>query len=495
MMDAMRFMQSLNAALPAALVSLSLCTASAAAPPTELFERYGDGGRHFDEIEIANMLVYFHQRTLGSATVEKDYIVYQVGKDTGELSARKSHWRNDLADLTFGALLSREQAEVLVEGEIQFSRLYIISPESNVFPLDPTPANPCWAVRSVGEYGECAVTIVDALCGTVLGEGVPPPYTAFSLTGPQYNSPCSGVWDDWAESAQWWFMEMGYPTEEVEWPTEAKVKSHIQSDETAMFYELAHGTSLRFASGCLQGDSYEYTYAYEIEMWMDGYEKMPFAFIGSCDGLCSTGYGTLAYAFCKGSYQDTAVVGYCGMSDPECDDCWTYSVDWQDALFHYMSIGCAVRDAYFLANADYPACANWGCMRFAGDPDFAVVPRVPRSICSADFDQDGDVDTADLLHLLGAWGTSDGDADGDGDTDTADLLVLLGAWGYCPGMPPCPWDFTGDGVVDDYDLIVLLEHWGDCPDPPAVCPWDLTGDGVVGPDDHSELTDHYGPCP
>jgi hypothetical protein len=56
----------------------------------------------------------------------------------------------------------------------------------------------------------------------------------------------------------------------------------------------------------------------------------------------------------------------------------------------------------------------------------------PTPECPADFDGDGNVDTADLLHLLGAWGTPDGDVDGDGDTDTADLLALLGAWGDCP---------------------------------------------------------------
>ena len=54
------------------------------------------------------------------------------------------------------------------------------------------------------------------------------------------------------------------------------------------------------------------------------------------------------------------------------------------------------------------------------------------STCPADFDGDGDVDTADLLYLLGAWGTPDGDVDGDGDTDTSDLLALLAAWGPCP---------------------------------------------------------------
>jgi subtilisin family serine protease len=52
--------------------------------------------------------------------------------------------------------------------------------------------------------------------------------------------------------------------------------------------------------------------------------------------------------------------------------------------------------------------------------------------CPADFDDDGDVDTEDLLFLLAHWGTSEGDVDGDADTDTADLLALLAAWGECP---------------------------------------------------------------
>ena len=51
--------------------------------------------------------------------------------------------------------------------------------------------------------------------------------------------------------------------------------------------------------------------------------------------------------------------------------------------------------------------------------------------CPGDFDGDNDVDTADLLHLLGAWGTPDGDVDDDGDTDTSDLLALLASWGEC----------------------------------------------------------------
>jgi len=118
----------------------------------------------------------------------------------------------------------------------------------------------------------------------------------------------------------------------------------------------------------------------------------------------------------------------------------------------------------------------------------------PPNPCPWDFDGDKDIDTSDLLFLLGSWGTPAGDVDGDGDTDTGDLLELLGHWGDCP-TPPCPWDFNGDGVVDDLDQAILMEHWGDCPDPPEECPWDLTGDGVVNYLDLSELLDHYGPCP
>jgi len=220
------------------MLSVLLCV-SAVAAPTDLFEEYGDGGRYFEEIEISHMLVYFHQRTIGEATVEKDYIVYQLDKDTGELLARKSHWRNDLPAILPSARISREQAEAMVEGEIQFSDLYIISPESDVFPLKPTPENPCWVVRSVSPHGEYVVTIIDAVSGVILGKGVPPPYTAFSMTGPQYEDPCHGAWNSWSQNAEWWFNTMGYATEEVEWPTKPKIQSHIQSTETAVFYELA----------------------------------------------------------------------------------------------------------------------------------------------------------------------------------------------------------------------------------------------------------------
>jgi hypothetical protein len=50
-----------------------------------------------------------------------------------------------------------------------------------------------------------------------------------------------------------------------------------------------------------------------------------------------------------------------------------------------------------------------------------------------------------------------GDADGDGDVDFADLLLVLSAWGPCPA--PCASDFDGDGAVGFADLLFVLSNW------------------------------------
>lgn len=52
------------------------------------------------------------------------------------------------------------------------------------------------------------------------------------------------------------------------------------------------------------------------------------------------------------------------------------------------------------------------------------------------------------------------DISGNGQVDTPDLLALLGQWGLDPGGPP---DFDGNGMVDVTDLLKLLGAWGPCP--------------------------------
>jgi hypothetical protein len=160
-------------------------------------------------------------------------------------------------------------------------------------------------------------------------------------------------------------------------PTLELIRSHVKSDETAMFYEIAHGGSTSFNFACVDG-VWQGLAAFKVGTWIGAYAKMPFAFIASCDGMCELGDDRFSYEFRKGSFENTVTIGYCGMSSAACSDCWGWSWQWQDALFDYMDQGWAVKDAFDQANADYPTCWSNACMRFAGDEDFAVVPVVMR---------------------------------------------------------------------------------------------------------------------
>ena len=336
----------------------------------ELLSRYETGDREFERLEIGDMIVYWHQRMIDGAIVEKDQIVYQFDSSSEELLARKVHWREDLPEhITINIIV--DEAEIIAGGEPLRSELYIISPESDIFELDPMPDNPCWVVRT-NKDDEMRIAIIDAVMGDFLGYGIPPPYSSFSLSGPWYEYPCEGTWVSWYQNAEYWFNAMGYPCEAEEWPTRGMIQNSIQNTTVGMFYELAHGGSYYFANGCIGGSYFEYTEASDIESWIAAYPEMRFTFIGSCEGMCYTGNNSFSFEFRKGLSSNTVTVGYCGMSESYCDNCWGYSVDWQDALFSYMYSGWTVKDAFDQAQADSPACAGQNnCMRFAGDEDFA----------------------------------------------------------------------------------------------------------------------------
>ena len=141
---------------------------------THLLKKYEANYKDYKEIEIGGKKVYYYQRMINGAIVEKDQIVYQFDKNTKEFLAKKVRWRDDLPERLPEIKVTKEQAESMVGGKVQFTKLYIISPESVVFPIKPTPQNPCWVVRSV-ENGNLVVTIIDAIDGKILGYGIPPP--------------------------------------------------------------------------------------------------------------------------------------------------------------------------------------------------------------------------------------------------------------------------------------------------------------------------------
>jgi len=338
------------------------------APSDELLGKYENSNREFIKSEIGNKIVYFHQRKISEAIVEKDFIVYQFDKDTKKLINKKAYWRKGLPEQVIPRV-TQEGAELMAEGDILSTKIYIISPESNVFPLTPIPKNPCWIVKSI-KNENIIISIIDAMEGTKLGYGIPPPYNGFSLSGPWQQNPCTGSWDRHFQSAKKWFNKMGYPTHAVIWPTRSEIKGSVQDPQILLFYELAHGSSYYFAGGC-NNDGYVYTTAKNIEKWIASYPKKIFVFLGSCEGMCYTGDDSLSYEFRKGSSINTVTVGYCEISSEACDNCWINAVDWQEQLFSYMCQGYTIKEAFDLALADYPMCLG-GCVRFAGDESFTI---------------------------------------------------------------------------------------------------------------------------
>jgi hypothetical protein len=135
-----------------------------------------------------------------------------------------------------------------------------------------------------------------------------------------------------------------------------------------------------------------------------------------------------AYVFRRTQGAWPEVVRLNGFGDSLALDADVALVGWPDdedskAFLYAGMIGADCNDNY---TAD-------GCDIFLGTSEDVNENGIPDECeCPADFNGDGQIDTSDLLYLLSAWGTPDGDVDGDGDTDTADLLALLAAWGACP---------------------------------------------------------------
>ena len=325
--------------------------------------------QHFEKYTADSKVVYFSQRKIDNAIVEKDQSVYVFDKANGNLKEKKTSYRSGLPQHLPADLITKEKAEDSVSGKSKFSTLYYASPDSDIFKINFDRTKPIWAVTSFDSKGIASLTIIDAVTGKKLGNGVPPPSAAYLMTGPiALTSPCELTWAEWSDNAASWFSRMGYATNAQVWPPKTQEMSEIQKPEAVLFFELAHGTSTYYWNACQQ-----ITKASEIHDWLNSYPAKQFAFIGSCDGLCSSDTpGTLSYEFRKGSYINTTAVGYCGMGSSACGDCWLASISWQDDLFNYMSRGYKVKNAFDQANIDYPTCGINNCMRFSGDPNYSL---------------------------------------------------------------------------------------------------------------------------
>ncbi|MBA7519893.1 hypothetical protein ES705_11981 [subsurface metagenome] len=141
----------------------------------ELLGKYEKSDLPFTKYLFDDTIVYWHQRMVDDAIVEKDYIRYEFDKNTEELIEKEFEWRSDIPE-HLPPIITKEEAESMVEGKIMYTNLWYISPKSHRFPITPTPKNPCWAVSIADDKGyNIDVIIIDAVEGKILGHGVPIP--------------------------------------------------------------------------------------------------------------------------------------------------------------------------------------------------------------------------------------------------------------------------------------------------------------------------------
>lgn len=324
----------------------------------------------FQKFEAMGKVVYFSQRMIGDAIVEKDQSVYVFEKANGKLKEKNISFKPGLQKDLPANLISKKQAEGLVDGNVKFSNLYYAADNSDIFKINFDRTRPIWAVTSTDSNNEDKITVIDAIDGKKLGNAIAPPSAAYSMTGPQYyGTSCSASWLAWSTNAANWFQKMGYPITSKEWPLRSEMMSIMQDSNVDVFYELAHGSSSVLINSCS-----ERIYASDISNWIANSNPKRFSFFGSCDGLCNTSSTSFSYAIRKGSTADAATVGYCGMSgNANCSSsCWPVSLSWQDKLFSYLGSGDSVKVAFEKANIDYPACGVNNCMRMDGDPNVTL---------------------------------------------------------------------------------------------------------------------------
>ena len=211
----------------------------------------------------------------------------------------------------------------------------------------------CWVV-----YTDNGRTLLyDAVTGNKIGEGIPAPFDkAISLSGFHEDS-WPDPWEGFRENGAYWYNKWGYNIWNVFAPSYNQHSVYIQNNACKYRYALAHGgsTSFQTAKGVQITDNH-------IGSWLANRDKMTFAFLGHCGGMCSTGSGTLSYAFRKGSMSDTVTIGYCNPTD----EGWPQALNWQDKLFQRMDDGDITwKGAFDYANACYPECISM--MVFVGD--------------------------------------------------------------------------------------------------------------------------------
>ena len=283
------------------------------------------------------------------------------GVEIGNYATRRIYYNGKLIETieTKRALPAQVRPRNIVPAPGADARLVLIDHKNPFWILDSTVKQDitCWVVHT----DEGRTLLYDAVTGKKVGEGIPMPTDkAISLSG--FNTDeWPDPWDGFRENAASWCNSWGFSTWNVFAPPYTQHSNYIKDTSCTFRFAVAHGGSTGFTSCKGQTITDD-----DIASWLANRDKMTFAFLGHCGGMCSTGPGTLSNAFRKGSMTDTVTVGICNPTE----EGWPQALPWQDKLFYMANTGVTWKSSFDYANACYPECISM--MVFAGDETLSL---------------------------------------------------------------------------------------------------------------------------
>jgi hypothetical protein len=148
----------------------------------EAWEKYGIADRlRSNEFQRhmcrgSDCIICYGHRMIDEVRVGSDELYYRFDFESGELLMERIHWREDLPEHLPEPLISQQEAEAMVEGEVRGSHLAIHSPDNMLFETDKSSIqDPCWFVSSTekGQIDIPRVTVINAMTGEVLARYCP----------------------------------------------------------------------------------------------------------------------------------------------------------------------------------------------------------------------------------------------------------------------------------------------------------------------------------
>jgi len=310
---------------------------------------------------ISGRHVKYWEHVINDIYIKNDFILLHMNIENDDILKYERSWTDtdiiisDSMDWVFELHNYSWKKKVFFADEEDCKYFYTFY-DSQVYP------KACWEFRFTDGQ-----TILYNFDGEQIGHGIPAPSNGFLLSG--YGTlDWPDTWRYYRENADYWFSKWCNSTVSIPLPTPETISSYVRDPTVKFFYEMAHGGSYHFVAD--SNESYYYAFnPFDNNAWIDMLCRLPmhFAFIGSCDGMTNTGFGTFSFSFRRGQRINTATVGFSGMGT--CPG-WEFAREWQDYMFSMMDEGNTIKYSFDMASAQYPTIAP--CVVFVGDANLEV---------------------------------------------------------------------------------------------------------------------------